>query len=139
MIPILAAPLAARALSFFTSPKTLVVLLVVGVTLSGWAIAWGRGKRIESLKATVAAEQAKVAEYESAYTRLAAVVQECNRAAVALDATARKAQQEAASAVARARSLARTYEAQAEALRAAVAPPERTCEAADALVRETLR
>lgn len=138
MIP-LAAPLVAKAIGFFTAPKTLVAILVIGVALSGWALAWGRGKRIESLRATVAAEQAKAAEYQSAYEHLAVVVTECARAGQALEAATRNAHREALQAVAKAQAAAQTYKQQAEALRAAVAPPERSCEAADRLVVETLR
>lgn len=129
----------APLLAFLASPKFLVGVLVVGITASGWAIAWGRGKRIDSLKATVAAEQAKVEQYRSAYEHLAVVVTECNRATQALETSTRNAQREAAAAVAKAREAARTYVEQAEQLRRAVAPPERSCDAADRVVVETLR
>lgn len=139
MLPLAVAPLAAKAIGFLTSPRVLVVVLIVSVTTSGWALAWGRGKRIDSLRANVAAAQARAAEFESAYERLAGVVRDCDRATVAMEAAARKAQAEAAQAAAKARVVARTYQEQAEALRRASAPPERSCEAAASLIRGGLK
>jgi hypothetical protein len=117
----------------------LVVILVIGITVSGWAIAWGRGKRIDTLKATVAAAQARAAEFEDAYNHLAVVVVQCNQATVAMEAAAQDVQESARQAVAKARTVAAPLRQQAGELRAAVAPPERSCEAADRLVLESLR
>jgi cytochrome b561 len=139
MLPILAAPIAAKAIGFLSAPKTLVVLFVAGVTLSGWAMYWARGKRIDYLRATVAAAQAETAQYQAAYEHLAAVAVECNRATIALEARARETQAAAAQALSRARAAAATYQQQADALRAASAPPERSCAAAAGEIRKGLR
>jgi hypothetical protein len=139
MLPLAAAPLVAKAIGFFTSPRTLAVILVIGITVSGWAIAWGRGKRIESLKATVAAAQARAAEFEDAYNHLAGVVVQCNQATIAMETAARESQEAALQAIAKARAVSAPLRQQAGELRAAVAPSERSCEAADRLILESLR
>lgn len=120
------------------SPRALIALAVAGAIGAGWGLAWALGKRIEHLKASVAAIETERDQFEQAYKKVAAAAVECSQATQRAKAAAEKTQAEAAQAIARARETARTYAEQADALRRATSPPERSCEAALDLVRKEL-